>query len=128
MNNFTKILKDLRLEKNLTIGELADKIGYSKTVVYYWETGKRSPNTNALKVLSKFFGVSIDYLLGVEDDLGIKGYEPTKERISAAEPLSGEEEDLLKDFRKLGVFARSSILIQVRALAEKAEKEEQKQK
>ena len=121
MNNFTKILKDLRLEKNLTIGELADKIGYSKTVVYYWETGKRSPNTNALKVLSKFFGVSIDYLLGIEDDLGVKEYAPADAAPGATERAMGDEAELLRAFRKLSPFARSAVMVQVKALAEDQE-------
>lgn len=125
---FCDILRALRKENNYTAKQLSSLIGYSVNIIYDWEKGRCEPPYNVLIKLSNIFGVSIDYLLGIEDDLGIKGYEPAKERISAAEPLSGEEEDLLKDFRKLGVFARSSILIQVRALAEKAEKEEQKQK
>ena len=121
-------IKELREEKNLTQKELAKKIDTTTTNIGRWEKGFNEPAYTHLVKLADFFDVSIDYLVGREDDLGIKGYKPAKERISAAEPLSGEEEDLLKDFRKLGVFARSSILIQVRALAEKAEKEEQKQK
>ena len=121
-------IKELRVEKKITQSQLAKILGVNQTAVGKYERGDLEPNIQILNNLADFFGVSIDYILGREDDLGIKGYEPAKERISAAEPLSGEEEDLLKDFRKLGIFARSSILIQVRALAEKAEKEEQKQK
>lgn len=121
-------IKELRVEKKITQSQLAKILGVNQTAVGKYERGDLEPNIQILNNLADFFGVSIDYILGREDDLGIKGYAPAKERISAAEPLSGEEEDLLKDFRKLGVFARSSILIQVRALAEKAEKEEQKQK
>lgn len=121
-------IKELRVEKKITQSQLAKILGVNQTAVGKYERGDLEPNIQILNNLADFFGVSIDYILGREDDLGIKGYEPAKERLSAAEPLSGEEEDLLKDFRKLGIFARSSILIQVRALAEKAEKEEQKQK
>ena len=121
-------IKELRVEKKITQSQLAKILGVNQTAVGKYERGDLEPNIQILNNLADFFGVSIDYILGREDDLGIKGYAPAKERISVAEPLSGEEEDLLKDFRKLGVFARSPMLIQVRALAEKAEKEEQKQK
>lgn len=122
------LLREIREEMGFSQKELAKQMGVSPTNIYNYESGRTEPNIDTLIKLSKILNVSVDYLLGIEDDLGIKGYAPAKERISAAEALSGEEEDLLKDFRKLGVFARSSILIQVRALAEKAEKEEQKQK
>lgn len=126
MDNFVKKLKDLRLEKNLNQKELAQKIGYTNSTICDWEKGRSEPSLEALNKLADFFDVSVDYLMGREED--IKGYEPAEERSRAAEPLSGEEAELLQDFRQLGVFARSSILIQVKALAEKAKKEELKQK
>ena len=127
-NMFADILKDLLFEKGISQKDLSVKADIPQTTISGWLRAGRLPDYNALIKLSTFFGVSSDFLLGKEDDLGIKGYEPVKERISATEPLSREEADLLKDFRKLGIFARSSILIQVRALAEKAEKEDIKQK
>ena len=124
MGNFREVFIDLRKSKELTQKELAQKIGYTNSTICDWEKGRSEPSIEALNNLADFFDVSVDYLMGREDDLVIKGYEPVKERISATEPLSEEEADLLRDFRKLGIFARSSILIQVRALAEKAEKED----
>lgn len=122
MDIFAKKLKDLRLEKNLNQSQIADLLGVTYFTVGKWENSKAEPSFDTLKKLAEFFDVSTDYLLGREDDLGVKGY------TRSTEPLSGEEADLLKDFRQLGVFARSSILIQVKALAEKAKKEELKQK
>ena len=117
-------LAEIRKEKGVSQKFLADYLGISPGNLCEWEKGRIEPSIDFLNKIADFFDISIDYLVGREDDLGIKGYEPVKERISATEPLSGEEADLLKDFRKLGIFARSSILIQVRALAEKAEKED----
>ena len=126
MDIFAKKLKDLRLEKNLNQSQIADLLGVTYFTVGKWENSKAEPSFDTLKKLAEFFDVSTDYLLGLEDDLGIKTYQQPPVPAGSGEraALSGEEADLLRDFRKLGIFARSSILIQVRALAEKAEKED----
>jgi len=47
--------------------ELAQKIGVSKGIISLWKNGLREPNMSSLITLAKFFGVSIDYLCGLED-------------------------------------------------------------
>lgn len=64
---FKDILKDLRMEKGLTQEELAKQINFSLSVVNKWENGKKNPSVDAIKVLAKFFNVSADYLLGLEE-------------------------------------------------------------
>lgn len=64
---FKDILKDLRMEKGLTQEELAKQINFSLSVVNKWENGKKNPSVDAIKVLAKFFNVSTDYLLGLEE-------------------------------------------------------------
>jgi len=71
-NHFGKILKELRLEHGLSQFQLAQNIDYSKTVIRDWETGRRNPTINALIAIALFFDVSIDYLAGLEDELGNK--------------------------------------------------------
>lgn len=67
MNNFSKRLKELRLEKNLTLVELAAETKLSRSAIQQWENNLRVPNVNAVITLAKFFGVTTDFLLGVED-------------------------------------------------------------
>ncbi len=64
---FKDILKDLRTEKGLTQEQLAKDINFSMSIVNKWENGKKNPSVQALKILSKYFKVSTDYLLGLED-------------------------------------------------------------
>ena len=64
---FKDILKDLRMEKGLTQEELAKQINFSLSAVNKWENGKKNPSVDAIKVLAKFFNVSTDYLLGLEE-------------------------------------------------------------
>ena len=65
-NKFKEILKDLRVEKGIGQVELAKSINVSKGIISLWENGLREPNMSSLIALSKYFNVSIDYLVGIE--------------------------------------------------------------
>lgn len=67
MEKFAERLKELRNEKGLSQAQLAKATGLSRTALVYWETEQRVPNAKAIVILAKFFGVTTDYLLGVED-------------------------------------------------------------
>ena len=56
-------LKELRTEKGLTQQEVAKAIGYSVKTYAHYEQGIREPNISTLKLLSRYFGVSIDHIL-----------------------------------------------------------------
>ena len=60
------ILKELRMEKNLGQVELANALGVSKGVISLWENGLREPNMYSLIIISKYFNVSIDELVGIK--------------------------------------------------------------
>lgn len=61
-------LKELRQEKKLTQKELADKINVSKITVLRWENGERQIKPEKAKKLADYFGVSVGYLLGYDDN------------------------------------------------------------
>ena len=67
MEAFSQQLKTLRNEKKLSLSELARNIGVSDVAVGRWERGLQIPNIENLVLIAKFFGVSTDYLLGLED-------------------------------------------------------------
>ncbi len=65
MNMETKdVIRELRTKKGLSQDELAEKIYVTRQAISRWETGETVPNTEALKLLSKHFDVSINTLLG----------------------------------------------------------------
>lgn len=64
---FAKRLKELRAEKEISQADLAKIINSSNSKVSMWEVGKRDPNSEDLITLSKYFNVSIDYLLGTSN-------------------------------------------------------------
>ena len=67
MIKFPEILKELRLEKNMSRQQLADLIFVSVRTISYWELGQRECNLEQLAKLSKIFCVTTDYLLGLEN-------------------------------------------------------------
>ena len=61
-------LKELRLERKLSIRKLAELVGLSNTTVLRAEKGERKLSTPQAIKLADFFGVSVDYLLGAEPE------------------------------------------------------------
>ena len=66
-NVFKNNLKDLRIQAGLGQIELAKEIGVSKGIISLWENGLREPNMSSLILISKYFKVSVDYLIGLEE-------------------------------------------------------------
>jgi len=58
------VIFKLRGEKGLSQEELAEKVYVTRQAVSRWENGETIPNTETLKLLSEFFDVSINTLLG----------------------------------------------------------------
>ncbi len=67
MYKFSERLKELRIEKNLSQRDLAKATNLSQTAIVFWENNKRIPRADAVIILAKFFNVSTDYILGLED-------------------------------------------------------------
>ena len=63
--SFGKRLKNLRIEKNLTQQQLAEKLNVSKANISKYESDIIEPNINLINQISKLFDVSSDYLLGI---------------------------------------------------------------
>lgn len=66
------VILDLRIKKGLSQEELAEKVFVTRQAVSRWENGETIPNIETLKQLSKFFGVSINTLLGSPQQLVCK--------------------------------------------------------
>lgn len=68
-------IKSLREHSGMTQAEIARQLGISRAGVNAWEMGLSVPSTSYIVVLAQKFGVSTDYLLGVEDTatISVKG-------------------------------------------------------
>lgn len=56
-------LRKLRIARKLSQEQLADELRVSRQAISKWELGESIPDTENLISLSKFYGVSLDYLL-----------------------------------------------------------------
>lgn len=103
--NFCELLKELRLESGLTQKEVAKGCGLTPTCICQLETGARTPMGATIAVIAKFFDVSTDYLLGLEDDFGA--------RVPAAPPApasqSSDETRLIEIYRNLSTEMQSTL-------------------
>lgn len=60
-------LKLLRKEQAISQQEVADAIGVTKSAYSNYEQGIREPSFDVLKKLCKYYQVTSDYMLGLED-------------------------------------------------------------
>lgn len=60
-----KRIRDLREDHDLTQTAIAKYLGMSQTGYSKYETGENDIPTNVLIKLSKYYGTSVDYLLGI---------------------------------------------------------------
>ena len=67
MKIFAERLKDLRMGKGLSCEKLGKAIGTSGASISRWENCEYSITAEFIIKLAKYFGVSSDYLLGLED-------------------------------------------------------------
>ena len=66
---FAERLKELRLEKGLSQADLSKELNgkITASAIGHWENRKRIPNFDAVILLAQYFGVTTDYLAGLED-------------------------------------------------------------
>ena len=67
MNKFPERLKILRMEQGLSQNQLAGKVKVSQAAIARWEAGLQIPNIEVAIMFAQYFGVSLDYLLGLKD-------------------------------------------------------------
>ena len=64
MISFKERLKELRTERNITQQELGKVVNMSKMAISHWEKGHSEPSISELIILSNYFEVTVDYLIG----------------------------------------------------------------
>ena len=61
-----KIIKELRLQRKISQDTLAKSLNLPRYTIANWEQGRTEPNTEQLKLLCIFFGISADELLEID--------------------------------------------------------------
>lgn len=68
-------LLELRTERDLSQRQMAKELNISQGTYNNWENGNTQPSIEQLIALARFFGVSVDYLIGNSDDFGVINYD-----------------------------------------------------
>lgn len=103
---FCDKLKELRAEKGVSQTKLAADIHISRSAVAKWENGLGLPNDESLKLLSEYFGVSIDELLPDK---------PTAETIVSKNKTIDQQKKVILGFSigcAIGLFILAFIFIE----------------
>lgn len=110
--SFSEKIKELRFESNISQKVLAEKLGLSQSCVTKLENGLREPTGSTLIAFSKFFNVSVDYLVGLEED------SPATVSIKSPAPaLSEDEKELLNIFSALSESGKDTVMVAARNAA-----------
>lgn len=67
MEKFAQRLKELRIDKGLSIQALSKEVKIGVASICRWENQQADVKGTQLVTLAKFFDVTIDYLMGLED-------------------------------------------------------------
>ncbi|MBR6627191.1 MAG: helix-turn-helix domain-containing protein [Lachnospiraceae bacterium] len=97
---FSKNLRQLRRDKQMTQEQVAEIIGVSAQSVSRWETGATFPDILLLPELSKLYGVLVDDLFKESPE----GYENYASRLLAVYETTWKHEDFLaaaREFEKM---------------------------
>lgn len=96
---FSSRLKQLRESKKLSQRDLAKILKLSPSTVAMYEVNQRSPDKETLSVIADFFNVSVDYLLGRDNNVPPPNQKPKKlyDVIARAEDLPEENLDQVVD-------------------------------
>ena len=78
----------MRKTKKLTQKQLAAQIGLTTTAVSKYELNESVPPLDVLRILASVFGVSIDYLAGIEKAPSIPTAGLSKEQIDIMNELA----------------------------------------
>jgi transcriptional regulator with XRE-family HTH domain len=94
--DFQGRLKNERKRAGLTQAEFGKKFNLSKQAISSYENGVSYPNPDILKAFSKFFDISVDFLLG---ETNVRHHTDTL-AFHATEDLTEEELEQIKQYIK----------------------------
>ena len=107
-NDLSRKIKQLRLEKNMTLEQVAQIVGVGKSTVRKWETGMiANMKRDKIESLAIALGTTPAYLMGWKEE--------TNETLPQSQTLTEGESMLLELFRRVPDNKQKMVLEMVRA-------------
>ncbi len=98
---------ELIKERGISQRETAKIFGVSQGTFNYWENSNTQPSIEQLISIARFFEVSVDYLIGNADDVGV---------INLISTLTPEQREVISLFSALPESARNATLTVLRQM------------
>jgi len=89
----SKVITDLRKEKDWSQADLANKTGISQVMVGKYERGDASPSIEVAKKIADAFDVSLDFLVGEGQNVSFD--KKTMQRIEDIQKLDNATQEML---------------------------------
>ena len=106
--SFSKELKVLMHENNLTQSALAKAIGFSQRAVSKWINSECEPTETAIVACAEYFEISVDEMLGTT----------TPNNRGLVKSFDRNESQLLSSYRKLSDKNKARILAYIQFVSE----------
>lgn len=91
-------IREIRKAKGLTMKQLGEAVGVAESTISHYEVGRRQLDNEMLLKISEFLGVTVGYLLGVEDYMVPNWGESTGDILDAVDvAFYGEYKELDED-------------------------------
>lgn len=119
INKFAYRIQSLRKSGNLSQQLLADAIGVTKSTISRIESASRAASIEIVYALAEFFDVTLDYLVGRNDDKKIN---------NGNADLPSKEDELIKNFRSLDNVSKGKLIERSRMLLEESDNQNSKKK
>ncbi|MCL1802228.1 MAG: helix-turn-helix domain-containing protein [Eubacteriaceae bacterium] len=97
MSEFSKNIRSLREKNDLTQKQVAAYLNVSERQIHNLENDSSKPSFDTLNAMADLFNVSIDYLCGRHSN------------ENEMAPLTKEEAELLRNYRRLHKKAKESL-------------------
>ena len=101
---FNEKLQKLRTGAQLTQEELAEKLYVSRTAISKWESGRGYPSIDSLKIIAKYFNVSIDELIAGDEMVALAEQDKKESKKEYTTLMSGVLDCLVVVLFLLPVF------------------------
>ena len=102
-------LKELRKEKKLSQKEIAKEMSISEKTLSRWENGESQIKPEKAQKLADYFGVSVGYLLGYNDNLDMVLKGRGTDMADLPSVLVATEIDFLNDKKEIEKLKRETL-------------------
>ncbi|MCL2620921.1 MAG: helix-turn-helix domain-containing protein [Defluviitaleaceae bacterium] len=101
-------LKKVRMKNKIMQKELAVILGVTESTISLYETDRSDPSDKIKLEIARYFGVSLDYLIGVVDEE--VPYYSDDRFLMLPEDMAKGEKMLLEEFLEFIEFRRSKFI------------------